>query len=233
MKKSVLGMLFFILISVVFFLEGCSALDDFADCSGDSGNYEKDVNANTYYSFKKHKFENSVFNYDKNKTEYQIYDVFFKEILELFDDSTFTYNTIWEHYSDSSNAKIVVDTVEYMSGTFSIRPVDGKKWHSFVLKSDSLFIRWNLLRDNNYLYADTYTYNLVIDEQYRSSAFSAQYDSVLLNVDLQDSCFTLASWYQEPDDMPFSCSAPYAVIERIFCANTVMKDSSIVGVISK
>ena len=89
------------------------------------------------------------------------------------------------------------------------------------------------MRDNNYLYADTYTYNLVIDEQYRSEPFSAQYDSVLLNVDLQDSCFTLASWYQEPDDMPFSCSDPYAVIERIFCANTAMKDSSIVGIIKE
>ena len=61
----------FILISVVFFLEGCSALDDFVDCSGASGNYEKDVNANTYYYFKKHKFEKNIYKYDKNKKEYK------------------------------------------------------------------------------------------------------------------------------------------------------------------
>lgn len=215
---------------------GCNALEGI-DCSGDSGNYKKDVDANTYYLLKKHELSNKVFNYEKNKTEYQNYKFYFKEILELFDDSSFMYNMVWEHYSDSSNTKIVVDTMEYMSGTFSIRPVDGKKWHSFVLKSDSLFIRWSFVKDNynlrdgHYLYE--YTYKIIIDEKYHSEPFIVWHDSVLLNVDLQDSCFTLADWYQEPDDITFSCSDPYASTSRIFCANTAMRDSSIVGIIKE
>ena len=46
-------------------------------------------------------------------------------------DSTFIYTRIWEHYSDSSHKEVVVDTMEYMSGSFRIRPVDGEKWNSF------------------------------------------------------------------------------------------------------
>ena len=225
-------LLFFLFISTI--ISGCSALEDL-DCSGDSGNYKNEVDANTYFSFEKHQFSDEVFNYEKNKTEYQTYSVYFKKILELFDDSTFMYSTIWEHYSDSNNIEIVVDTVEYMSGTFSIRPVNEKKWHSFVLKSDSLFFRWRFakenydLRDGHYKY--TYTYNLIIDEKYHSEPFIAQHDSILLNVDLQDSCFTLAEWYQEPDDISFSCSDPYISKTRTFCANSSYKDSSIVGVV--
>ena len=215
---------------------GCSLIDFYDNCDGSTGNYGKEVGINKYYSFREyHLYVEEKFNTSKNKMEYFSHHVFFKENLELRDDSTFFYTQIWEHFSDSNSKEIIADTMEYMSGTFSIRPVNEKKWHSFVLKSDSLFFRWRFakenydLRDGHYKY--TYTYNLIIDEKYHSEPFIAQHDSILLNVDLQDSCFTLAEWYQEPDDISFSCSDPYISKTRTFCANSSYKDSSIVGVV--
>lgn len=220
--------LFFFFIFISMLIIGCSETESSKRCEGDDGNYESIVKINKYYSFNKyHLYIEEEFDNSKNKTEYHSYDVYFKEILELIDDSTFKYNAIWAHYSDSNKKEIVSDTVEYMSGTFAIRPVDGEKWHSFVLKSDSIFIRWSTSKKKNDVS------HLIIDEQYFSDPFIANEDSVLLNVDLQDSCFTLAHWYQEPDDISFSCSDPYASTSRIFCANATMKDSSIVGVVKE
>jgi len=122
---------------------------------------------------------------------------------------------------------VVVDTMEYMSGSFRIRPVDGEKWNSFVLSSDSIFTRWDIQRD------EKYEYHLIIDEQYYSERYIANEDSILLNVDLNDSCFTLALWYQEPDDISFSCIDPYKSITQVYCANSLMRDSSIVDIVEE
>lgn len=214
----------------VYFLSmiilGCSLIDFYDNCDGSTGNYGKEVGINKYYSFREyHLYVEEKFNTSKKQMEYFSHHVFFKENLELRDDSTFFYTQIWEHFSDSNSKEIIADTMEYMSGSYYIMPVEGERWHKFLLKTDSIFIKWRIQRN------DKGVGSLIIDEQYHSEPFIAQHDSILLNVDLQDSCFTLAEWYQEPDDISFSCSDPYISKTRTFCANSSYKDSSIVGVV--
>jgi hypothetical protein len=218
---------FLLCLLALMMIQGCG-LFEFRSCDGDSGNYGKSIKIATYYSFSKyHLNTDEIFNSANNKTEYRSSYVYFKRQLELHNDSTFIYTRIWEHYSDSSHKEVVVDTMEYMSGSFRIRPVDGEKWNSFVLSSDSIFTRWDIQRD------EKYEYHLIIDEQYHSERYIANEDSILLNVDLNDSCFTLAEWYQESDDISFSCIEPYKLITQVYCANSLMRDSSIVGIVEE
>lgn len=212
---------YLIAFTVLLSITGCGMFGG-ADCSGDSGNYGKDVKIGTYYSFReRHVNVDAVYNNQEHKEEYHSYSAYFKERLELRDDSTFSYCQLWEHYSDSNKSNVNVDTIEYMSGSYHIRSVAGEKWNSLILVSDSIYER-NLVKARN---------TFIIAKGYNVEPYTVNSDSILLNVDLRDSCFSLAS-YAEPDDLS-SCRDPYVSTSRVFCANTAMRDSSIVDVVEE
>lgn len=134
----------------------CCGDDDSFNCKdiGDSGNFGKQVSAGTYYAST---------------------DVNAKEVLELRDDSTFTFHGI-----DSLG-----DTLISEKGVFSIHKTP---------KSD--------------LTGDKEVYSLVMSSQ--------NADSILIDVQASDSCFTLAI---EDYDGDFCKGTRHYTKSRTFCAN--------------
>ena len=224
-------MKYFLLCVGFLYLISCNDTNlSFIDCSGDNGNYKTNVMFGDYYYFRKYHIRvDKIFDKQTNEYNYISNDVFFKEHLKLKKDSTFSYHVIWEHYKDSNKQTTIIDTIEYMHGTFRIQPVENKSWHSFILESDTLFTKWK----QDPKWEGNPNKNIVILDEYETINFDVNRDSILLNVGEKDSCFTLAKWDREIDQEPFYCPVPYKIISRKFCASSTYKDSSVIGVISE
>ena len=219
---------YWVSLPLFMFFCGCESIYTNTDCDGDTGNYKKDIDFGDYYYFREYNINTEkIYDSQENKYFYHSNSVFFKEHLNLRKDSSFYYDATWVHYVDSNKNDLIIDTMEYMSGIFHIRPNKKEKWHSFILESDSIFTRWDILQEKKY------EWHLVIDEEYQSLPYSANGDTILLNVDTKDSCFTLSEWHQDATDITFACQDSYIKKSRIFCANKSIKDSSIVDVITK
>lgn len=176
-------------------LSGCGLFDD-CDYNNDSGNYGSKIflgemyTASTEYSF----WENDSARLNSTAR----YELQSKPYLFLRKDSTFSFFSIWEN-----------DTISWATGKFSIRksPKSWKPWHSFILVADSLKRRLHSTQDGKIVLSDSImTYSTFWNE-----------DSVLLNVDKSDSCFTLASLSVPPDDITQFCAEAEVRKTRTFC----------------
>lgn len=193
----------------MFFVFGCSSEEFNAGCSSDSGNFGHDVALTKYYTFDWYFFDGV---YKKGTT--LTFSVMSKVLLDLQKDSVFTKLVV-----DSLN-----DTLEIQKGHFSIHKMPYNNWvkeneaYSFVLTVDSTMRKWRKTEKNEIEKIDS------ISRSYKSEANN---DSLLLDVSAKDSCFVLADL--EIDDM--YCSEKFFIrSNRKFCANTTMRDSSIINV---
>lgn len=196
-----------LLILSIFVFWGCSTEEWNAGCSSDSGNFGHDVLLTKYYAFDRY-FYNGV--YEKNTT--LTFSATSKVVLDLRKDSVFSKVVI-----DSLN-----DTLEIQNGHFSIHKMPYNNWikerdvYSFVLTVDSTMKKWRTNEKNEIEKIDS------VSKFYESEVNN---DSLLLNVSVDDSCFVLADF--EIDDM--YCNDKYFIrSSRKFCANTFMRDSSII-----
>ncbi len=197
-----------LLIFSIFIFWGCSTEEFNAGCSSDSGNFGHEVAITKYYAFDRY-FYDGV--YEKNTT--LTFSVMSKVILNLQKDSAFSKVVI-----DSLN-----DTLEIQNGHFSIHKMSYNDWikekeaYSFVLTVDSTMKKWRKNEKNEIEKIDSVFW------YYESEVNN---DSLLLNVSVDDTCFVLADFYI--DD--WYCNEKYFFrSNRKFCANSSMRDSSIIN----
>lgn len=224
----------FFLYTVMFV--GCGLFDG-PSCESEgrtnaSGNYDFNIPLEeTYYSFDRSHIRNvwilkkGQYKGDPNDSLYKEY-IETKQTLLLKEDSSFLLLKTWVHPSDDS-LKTIFDTLEFQKGKFTIRDVPAKKWSSLVLNADSGFSKS----------IDTTGGIISLSEPSEFKNFLPPADSIILNVDFRDSCFSLAFWHQDSevyatdDDDLLTCS--YTEKSRTFCANHIYRDSLTTGVITE
>lgn len=196
------------------FLCACS---EWFECGADeSGNFGNKIPMVSHFRFSME----LIYQADSSSGHSRAFGKFYtKDRLDLYEDSSFTYSRVWERFEDSSKMKFRLDTLEHVTGVFRIQRAYFQKWHRFVFEGDSVRKRdFFATEDGNVVVGD------FVAEPHEVNA-----DSILLDVDDADSCFTLAMWVRDDGDIGPSCSDPYKQSTRIFCANAEIRDSARVG----
>lgn len=191
------------------------ACSEWFECD-ESGNFGRKIPMVSHFRFSM----DLIYQADPSSGHSRAFGKFYaKERLDLFEDSSFSFVRVWERFEDSSKTKLLLDTLERVTGVFRIRRTYFRKWHSFVLEGDSVRKRDFFVTEGG---------NVVVGDFF-AEPYEVNADSILLDVDDVDSCFTLAMWVRDDGDIGPSCSEPYKQTSRIFCANAELRDSARVG----
>ena len=211
---------FLLCVGFICLISCFSDYESLFDCKDnyESGNFGNHITSGTYYAYG----YNLLFSKEMYKQD-NITSVSFKstEILEIRPDSSYT-NFILDSLGD---------TLEIQAGLYSVHKTPKNEWtgnkdvYSFVMLQDSVIKKW-VWKNSKIELSDS----LIVEKpRYANGEMFDNSDSVILDINTSDSCFTLA--IENRDD--FCRGDYYYTSTRKFCANRTYKDSSIIGVISE